>query len=90
MVQSDVSLMEEIIKEKLEELQRDIDADIMRVCLVDGGWTEVLFRYNNNKHAVDVLEWIGNNVKENQWSRLNGYFVFRNKKDAEWFMLRWL
>lgn len=82
--------MEEIIEEKLDELTKAIDNDVMRVCLVDSGWTEVLFYYNNNKHAIDVLEWIGNNVKENQWSRLNGYFVFRNKKDAEWFMLRWL
>ena len=90
MVQSGVSLMEEIIKEKLDELTKAIDNDVMRACLVDSGWTEVSFYYNNNKHAIDVLEWIGNNVKENQWSRLNGYFVFRNKKDAQWFMLRWL
>lgn len=90
MVQSDTPLIDVIIKEKLDELTKSIDNDVMRACLVESGWTEVSFYYNNNKHAVDVLEWIVNNVKENQWSRLNGYFVFRNKKDAEWFMLRWL
>jgi hypothetical protein len=90
MVQPKVSLMDEIIKEKLEEMEKSIDNDVMRSCLVEGGWTEIKFHYHSGKHAVDVLEWCGETFKENQWSRLNGYFVFRKKKDAEWFMLRWL
>ena len=90
MVQSDIPLIDRMIMEKLDELSKSIDNDVLRVSLVESGWTEVSFYYNSSKHAVDVLEWIGNNVKENQWSRLNNYFVFRKKKDAEWFILRWL
>ena len=90
MVQSDVSLIDEIIVQKLEELTASIDNDVLRTSLVESGWIEVEFHYKGANHAIDVLEWIGNNVKENQWSRLNSYFVFSKKKDAEWFMLRWL
>lgn len=90
MVQSDVSLIDKIVNEKLDELTKAIDNDVLRVCLIEGGWTQVEFYYSSSKHAVDVREWLENNVGEKQWSRLNSYFVFRNKKDAEWFVLRWL
>jgi len=90
MVQSDISLNDIILAEKLDEMTKSIDNDVLRSCLVEGGWTEIEFYYKNNSHAIDVLEWLGKNVKENQWSRLNSYFVFRKKKDAEWFVLRWL
>jgi hypothetical protein len=90
MVQSDISLNDIILEEKLDEMTKSIDNDVLRSCLVEGGWTEIEYYYKNNSHAVDVLEWLSKNVKENQWSRLNSYFVFRKKKDAEWFVLRWL
>ena len=90
MVQSDTSLMDEILNEKIEEMTRSLDNDILRTLLVDGGWTEIEFHYTGRDHAVDVLTWISDHVKENQWKRLNSYFVFRKKKDAEWFILRWL
>lgn len=90
MVQSDISLNDIILTEKLDEMTKSIDNDVLRACLVEGGWTEIEFYYKNNSQAIDVLEWLGKNVKENQWSRLNSYFVFRKKKDAEWFALRWL
>ena len=54
-----------------------IDQDVMRIFLVEDGWTEVEFYYKNNEHAIDVLEWCGKNIKENQWSRLNSYFVLK-------------
>ncbi len=90
MVQSDISLNDIILEEKLDEMTKSIDNDVLRSLLVEGGWTEIEFYYKNNSQAIDVLEWLGKNVKENQWSRLNSYFVFRKKKDAEWFVLRWL
>lgn len=90
MVQSDLSLIDKIVNEKLDELAKSIDNDVLRACLIDSGWTQVEFYYSNNNHAIDVREWLENNVSGGQWARLNSYFVFQNKKDAEWFMLRWL
>ena len=90
MVQSDVSLMEEIIKQKLEELQRDLDADVVRLALVETGWVEVEFHYKNREHAVDVQEWCELNIKKSHWMRCGSHYVFKNKPDAGWFMLRWL
>lgn len=80
MVQSDLPLIDILIKEKLDEMTKSIDNDVMRSCLVEGGWTQIEFYYKGNEHAVDVLEWCGKNIKENQWTRLNSYFVFRKKK----------
>ena len=84
------NLIDTILKEKLDEMQNSIDNDVMRALLVEGGWTQVEFRYKDRDHVVDVQSWCATTFKENSWTRLNEYYVFRKKKDAEWFMLRWL
>lgn len=83
-------IVDVILQEKLEQLTKSIDNDVLRGCLIEGGWTQVEFHYQNNNQAIDVLDWCEKNIKEHQWMRLNQYFVFRKKKEAEWFMLRWL
>lgn len=90
MVQSKVSLENVILEEKLKEFAHALDDDVMRVCLVESGWTEVNYQFKSKDHAVDVITWIGEHFKNNTWSRLGSYYVFKNKKDAEWFILRWV
>ena len=80
----------DLVKEVMEKIQREIDDEIMRKLYIENGWTQIKFRYNNPKHAVDIMDWCVETFTLNEWKRLNGYFVFRNKKDAEWFLLRWL
>ena len=81
---------DELVKTLMAEIQREMDDEIMRRMYLENGWTEIKFQYKNNKHAVDIIDWCVETFTKNQWHRLNGYFVFKNKKDAEWFLLRWL
>lgn len=83
--------LEEAIADQLaKEISKEIDNEIMLSLLVDSGWVEVKLLYKDRDHVVDVMTWIGDHFKKNQWTRLNNSFVFREKKDAEWFILRWV
>ena len=83
-------LQEEIIKSKVDDLARHIDEGLMLDTLVEGGWTKIPFYFYSNEQAIDIKNWCEQTFKKNQWNRLAGSFVFRKKKDAEWFVLRWL
>lgn len=72
-----------------EEIQKEIDESILADLLVLGGWTKVPFYYINAKQAIDIIDWCVENFDVSNWKRVSGSFVFRNKKDAEWFILRW-
>lgn len=86
---NDPSMDNELVKILMEEIQKEIDEDIMRKVLVEEGWIDIPFTYLSNKQAVDIIDWCTDTFTENQWKRLTGSFVFQNKKDAEWFILRW-
>lgn len=73
-----------------DRLAKQIDDEVMGKVLVDGGWTKVSFMYTNNKHAVDVQDWCMENLTDKQWMKLSDSYIFRKKKEAEWFILRWL
>jgi hypothetical protein len=89
MVQSGVSLEDELMETLAKEIAQEIDDGVMLDILVKGGWTKVPYHFTNSNHAVDVMMWLDDTKRDN-WQRLCGSFVFKNKKDAEWFMLRWL
>lgn len=82
-------IQNEIMDTIADSLSKEIDQSIIMQVLVEGGWTVIPFHFTNGQHAIDVLNWCSDNMTENQWQRLNGSFVFRNKKQAEWFILRW-
>ena len=86
----DPSMEDDLVKTLMEEIQREMEDEIMRNIYTDNGWTPINFKYKNPKHAVDIIDWCVETFTMNEWKRLNGYFVFKNKKDAEWFILRWL
>ena len=90
MVQSEISLSDEYADILAEEIKQEIDAEVLGQILIENGWTEVRMRYVSREQAVDIIDWCIDTLAENQWKRLSGSFIFRNKKDAEWFMLRWL
>jgi hypothetical protein len=89
MVQSSIPIEDEIAETLIKEIQQEIDEGVMLSLLVECGWTKVPYYFTNSDHAVDVMMWLDDTPRKN-WKRLNGSFVFKNKKDAEWFILRWL
>ena len=71
-----------------KEIQKEIDESIMADILTEAGWTTVIYRYKNNQQAVDITDWLIEHCS-NDWHRLGIVYMFKNKQDAEWFILRW-
>jgi hypothetical protein len=71
-----------------EEIQKEIDAEIMSNILVESGWTPVKFHYKSNEHANDVTFWLMETCN-GKWHRYGSAYLFKDKQDAEWFILRW-
>lgn len=79
---------DEIAEEIAREIQKEIDEDVMASLLKDIGWVAIDFTFNDKRQFIQVKNWLVKNC-QGQYRRLSNYFVFENKQDAEWFMLRW-
>lgn len=78
--------IERTVANAAKEMQKSIDDGVMHSLLIDCGWTSVEFKDFPNK---EILDWCDKTFKKNQWHSGYGYFIFRKKKHAEWFILRW-
>jgi argininosuccinate lyase len=77
------------IDEQSTALQQEMDFHIIADALVQGGWTSVkLNRFRNNQEAVDIKLWLEQNCTS-EWKNLSTRYIFKKKKDAVWFILRW-
>lgn len=72
-----------------KEIAKEIDEGIMSNILTETGWTPVEYYFKNNTEAVDINKWL-NETCTSDWYRLGSDYVFEDKKDAEWFILRWI
>jgi hypothetical protein len=82
------SLEDEIYASLADEIAREIDEGIMSNILVETGWTPVKFHFKDNNQAVDINIWLAGTCT-GDYRRLGSDYVFENKQDAEWFILRW-
>ena len=82
------SLEDEMFDEIGKQIAREIDEGIISNILVETGWTAVSFMFKDNYQAVDINEWLDEQCKD-KWRRLGGDYLFEDKQDAEWFILRW-
>jgi hypothetical protein len=77
------------VQEQSKALQQEMDFHIIADVLVSSGWTSVkLNRFRNNKEAIDIKLWLEQNCTD-EWENLSTRYIFKKKKDAEWFILRW-
>lgn len=82
---------EEVYDLLAKEIQQEIDNEILVNMLQMNNWTRVdLPRFKDNKHAVDIKGWIADTLPEGSCSVFGVSFMFKEKKYAEWFSLRWL
>lgn len=73
-----------------KELAADVDFEVISHYLVEDGWTQVTIdRFTDNRHAVDVLEWLWDNVKPDCCVSRGRKFLFKDAKQATLFILRW-
>ena len=82
------SLEDEIMDEIGKQIAKEIDDGIMSNILVETGWTPVKFHFKDNNQAVDINDWL-NETCEDDWERYGSDYLFKDKQDAEWFILRW-
>ena len=67
-----------------KEVQKELDEAMMLSILKTLRYTDIKFHL-----TPEILEWCKENIKT-EWKYLAGHYAFENKKDAEWFILRWL
>lgn len=80
----------EILDGVIKSIQEEMDNGILFKLLIESGWYEIIIpRYVDNKHAIDITEWLETNLS-GKYKRWNRTFIFENSDDAAWFKLRWL
>lgn len=82
------SIEDEWYETVAKEIAREIDDGIMSNILVESGWTPVHFTFKDNFQATDIQIWLQNECK-GMYRRLGSDYLFKDVKDAEWFILRW-
>ena len=82
------SLEDEMADLMAKDIAKEIDDGIMASILVQTGWISVQFFFTSNQQAIDITNWLDERCP-NKWTRLGSDFLFENKQDAEWFILRW-
>ena len=83
------SFEDELFDEIGKQIAKEIDEGILSNILVESGWIPVKFHFKDNFQAVDINEWL-NETCEDDWARYGSDYLFKDKKDAEWFILRWI
>ena len=86
-------LEDEIAENIAKEYFGDLDFEITKDLLVDSGWYVVELptvgsREQAREQAIDIKDWVTEKCKKNVIFR-GKIFVFKCKKEAEWFSLRW-
>ena len=97
---SKTTLEEEIIERASQEIAREMDKsifeDLMTNVLIKEGWTETTINPAFGKGSIvteidwyaETAEWIHINAKDD-YKLLKGQWLFKDPKDAMWFILRW-
>jgi len=88
MVQSAISVEDEIMNVMAIDLAKELDESLMATILTETGWIGVEFYFKSNEHAVDVRTWLYATCT-GEHKRLANMFVFEKAQDAEWFILKW-
>ena len=81
--------IDRVVNNAAMEMQKSIDEGILLDLLVEDGWTKFPYEIYNTSKAIEMAKYCKNSFEKDQWEILNGHFVFRKKKDYEWFVLRW-
>ena len=83
-------LIDELSYELSHSMQKEIDQDIIWNLLKESGWTQISLKgFRNNRHAIDVLDWLYENCKY-KYEKVGCHFIFENEKDAVAFALKWV
>jgi len=78
-------------KEMLTAMDRQLYLDLMFTIHMDEGWQHVqISKSVDNSHAVDITQWLANNINKDDYQRDRRDFIFKRREDAVLFTLRWI
>ena len=84
-----MTLEEELLDKAGKQMARDIDREILWGMLEGIGWSRVMLpTLGNGEQAVEIIVWLEDNCKK-AYERNGRDFIFEDKRDANWFVLRW-
>ena len=84
-----MTLEEELLDKAGKQMACDIDREILWGMLEGIGWTRVMLpTLGNGEQAVEIIVWLESNCKK-AYERNGRDFIFEDKRDANWFVLRW-
>ena len=85
-----MTLEDEIAENIARKYSEQLDFDIMKDLLTDAGWYTVeLSKLTSIELLIDINDWVSKKSKQG-FIASGQTFIFKCKKEAEWFSLRWL
>ena len=83
-------LEERLVEEAARNMQKEMDAEILRNMLKEIGWYEVVLSPMTQETGSLIDKWVADNVKgRSHWTH-GLVWLFENDRDAMWFKLKWL
>lgn len=83
-------LQDELMTKASIQMQKEIDAEILRSMFREIGWHEVVLSPMTYERGKEIDKWIRETVKgRSHWAH-GLVWLFEEEKDAMWFKLRWL
>jgi len=81
-----MSIEQQMMERISRDIAKSIDWQIISDIFTDAGWTSVML--DKEFCETSVTAWLDTTCK-NRWRRHNNHFMFKNNKDATWFVIRW-
>lgn len=84
------TLEEDLMTKASMQMQKEMDAEILRTMLKEIGWHEVVLYPMTHEQGREIDEWIRTTIKgRNCWAH-GLVWMFEQEQDAMWFKVRWL
>ena len=89
-----MNLEQMILQEHSKEMSASIDRLILEnarfINRLDEGWHLVkISKLVDNNHAIDINNWLAENIDKEEYQRDIRDFIFKREQDAMLFLLRW-
>ena len=80
---------DQIITRIAKQMADDIDKEVLWGAFEKSGWTRVSAPHlKSREDYVDMADWLESNCKSS-YDRRGGEVIFKDAKDAFWFILKW-
>lgn len=83
-------ILEDVSREMSAAIDYNIYEDLLFINRLDEGWHLVkISKIVDNEHAIDINNWLAENINKEEYQRDIRDFIFLREQDAVLFALRW-